>query len=63
MEDVDQCLESGILEKVTFATKPVLARQRLQRVFDADLDAHWVTADERDSKFRRFLKKQEMGRW
>jgi SRSO17 transposase len=43
--DRDRCRRVGIPEERTFATKPALARQMLQRTFDAGVVLAWVTAD------------------
>jgi SRSO17 transposase len=46
---------------VAFATKPVLARQMLERAFDSGVPARWVTGDSvygSDSYFRRFLQQR-----
>ena len=37
--------EAGVPEAVTFATKPEIARQMLERAFKAGVPAAWVTAD------------------
>ena len=44
--DRDRCCEAGIGEKVSFATKPELARRMLERARDAGAVFGWFTADE-----------------
>lgn len=56
-----RCKEAGVPKGTTFATKPQLAMKMLGRAFDAGLQPDFVLADEvygNDSKFRRFLEKQ-----
>jgi SRSO17 transposase len=43
--DRARCQRAGIPEQHAFATKPQLARQMLQRAFDARVPAAWVTGD------------------
>nr|WP_072032534.1 IS701 family transposase [Xenorhabdus indica] len=45
IEDRPRCAAAGIPDSVGFATKPQLARQMLERAFDADVPCRWVTAD------------------
>jgi SRSO17 transposase len=62
--DRTRCRTAGIPDDIAFATKPELARQMLQRAFDANLPAGWVTADEvygSDSKFRTLLAHKGVG--
>jgi SRSO17 transposase len=57
-KDPQRRQQAGIPDTVTFATKPVLARQMLERAFTAGVPARWVTADSiygSDGKLRRFL--------
>ena len=57
-DDPDRCRRAGIPESVTFATKPRLARQMLERAFAAGVPAAWVAGDEvygGDGELRRFL--------
>jgi SRSO17 transposase len=44
--DADRRRAAGVPEHVTFATKPELARQMLERALTAHVPAAWVTADE-----------------
>ncbi|PHM25816.1 IS701 family transposase [Xenorhabdus budapestensis] len=44
-EDRPRCAAAGIPDSVSFATKPQLARQMLERAFNADIPCRWVTAD------------------
>ena len=58
-----RCQAAGIPDAVGFATKPMLARQMLQRAFDAGVPARWVTGDAvygSDSHFRHFLESRHM---
>jgi SRSO17 transposase len=43
--DRDRCRRAGIPDQQPFATKPVLARQMLERAFEAGLSLQWVTGD------------------
>ncbi|HEY7712077.1 MAG TPA: IS701 family transposase [Candidatus Entotheonella sp.] len=52
---------AGVPETVTFATKPQLARQMLERAFEAGVPRRWVTADTiygGDRRLRRWLEEQ-----
>jgi SRSO17 transposase len=56
--DRTRCIEAGVPEDVTFATKPQLALKMLKRAFAAGCRPAFVLADEvygNDSKLRRFL--------
>lgn len=56
--DVDRCRRAGIPEARSFATKPALAQQMLQRTFDAGVVLAWVTADciyGNDRRLRQWL--------
>jgi SRSO17 transposase len=44
-EDRERCRRAGIPEERAFATKPEMARQMLQRAFDAGVMLAWVTGD------------------
>jgi len=44
-EDRDRCQAAGIPESVRFQTKPELAGQMLERLFQAQLPIAWVVAD------------------
>lgn len=60
-DDAERRREAGVPEEVTFATKPQLARQMLERALEAGVPARWVTADEGygdDSDLRRWLEGQ-----
>lgn len=60
--DKERREEAGVPEEVLFATKGGLARRMLERAFEAEVPASWVTADEvygNDGKLRRWL--QERG--
>ncbi|MDE1480732.1 IS701 family transposase, partial [Xenorhabdus bovienii] len=57
-DDRARCEAAGIPASVTFATKPQLARQMLERTWDAGVPCRWVTADEvygRDRRLRVWL--------
>ncbi len=56
--DPDRCRRAGIPTTRTFATKPALARQILQRTFDAGVVLAWVTGDciyGNDRRLRQWL--------
>ena len=58
-----RCQAAGIPHAVGFATKPMLARQMLQRALDAGVPARWVTGDAvygSDSQFRHFLESRPL---
>jgi len=44
-DDVGRCARAGIPPERSLATKPQLARQRLERAFDAAVPAAWVAGD------------------
>ena len=44
--DADRRVEAKVPESVAFSTKPVLAREMLQRALDSEVPAKWITADE-----------------
>jgi SRSO17 transposase len=44
-DDVGRCERAGIPPERSFATKPQLARQMLERAFDAAVPAAWVAGD------------------
>jgi SRSO17 transposase len=44
-EDRERCQAAGTPESVRFQTKPELARQMLERLFQAELPIAWVVAD------------------
>lgn len=61
-EDAPRRREAGVPEAVTFATKPELARQMLERALTAEVPAAWVTGDSvygGDRKLRAWLEQQE----
>jgi len=43
--DKERCARAGIPEERTVTTKPQLARQMLERAFDAGVPAAWVTGE------------------
>ena len=60
--DRERCERAGIPEKHPFATKPQLARQMLQRAFDARVPGAWVTGDSvygDDRRLRVWLEERE----
>lgn len=44
-DDRERCRRAGVPDERAFATKPVLARQMLERTFDTGVLLAWVTAD------------------
>lgn len=44
-DDRERCRRAGIPDEHPFATKPELARQMLERAFEADVRLAWVTGD------------------
>jgi SRSO17 transposase len=55
VQDRDRCAAAGVLQSVTFATKPRLALDMVRDAVAAGVPARWVTADEvygNDSTFR-----------
>jgi SRSO17 transposase len=62
--DVERCREAKVPEDMTFATKPELGRQMLERAFAAGVPARWVVGDSvygGDRRLRLWL--EEQGRW
>jgi SRSO17 transposase len=60
--DRERCKRAGLPEQHPFATKPQLARQMLQRAFDARVPAAWVTGDSvygDDRRLRMWLEEHE----
>jgi SRSO17 transposase len=53
MKDPSRCRKAGIPEDVSFATKPQLARQMLEPIFQTQLPVKWVTGDAIYGKDRR----------
>ena len=43
--ETERCARAGIPPERTLATKPPLARQMLERAFDARVPAAWVAGD------------------
>jgi SRSO17 transposase len=61
-EDIERRKEAGVPESVKFATKPQLAREMLERAFEAEVPCKWVTADAiygGDRRLRMWLEKEE----
>lgn len=61
-KDQERRAEAGIPEEVKFATKPTLAREMLERAFEAKVPAGWVTADAlygSNRNLRIFLEQRE----
>ena len=61
LDDRGRCERAGIPADATFATKPQLALQMLQRALEARITAAWVVGDEgygQDSKVRRWLEER-----
>jgi SRSO17 transposase len=61
VKDGERRAAAGIPDSVAFATKPVLARQMLERTFAAGVPAGWVTGDSiygSDGKLRHFLEER-----
>ncbi len=59
--DTERRLEAGVPETIRFATKVELARQSLERAFDAGVPARWVVADSfygRSHSLRRWMEQQ-----
>jgi SRSO17 transposase len=57
-DDPERRREAGVPEEITFATKPELATQMLERACAAGVPAGWVTGDEiygNDTDLRRWL--------
>jgi SRSO17 transposase len=60
--DAERRAEAAIPEDVVFATKPVLARQMIERALDAGVPCAWVLGDEvygSDHKLRAALERRE----
>jgi SRSO17 transposase len=60
--DRERCQSAGVPEEQPFATKPQLARQLLERAFNAKVPAAWVTGDSvygDDRRLRLWLEAQE----
>jgi SRSO17 transposase len=60
-DDPKRCQRAGIPQGTTFATKPQLAKQMLERAFTAGVPTAWVTGDEvygGDGSLRRWLEQE-----
>jgi SRSO17 transposase len=60
--DRERCKRARVPEQQPFATKPQLARQLLERAFDAQVPAAWVTGDSvygDDRRLRVWLEERE----
>jgi SRSO17 transposase len=60
-DDPDRCRQVGVPDTTQFATKPQLARQMLQRLFEAQVPCRWVSASEvygSDRRLRLWLEEQ-----
>jgi SRSO17 transposase len=63
-DDRTRCRQAGIPEERSFATKPLLARQMLERAFATGVTAEWVTADSvygDDRRLRLWLEERPQG--
>lgn len=61
-EDEERRREAAIPEEISFATKPQLVRDMLQRAFEADVPCAWIVADSiygSDRRLRMYLEEQE----
>ncbi|WP_198286939.1 IS701 family transposase [Frankia sp. QA3] len=64
IDDDDRRREAGIDDKITFLTKPQLARAMLARALAAGVPARWVTGDEvygSDRRLRMWLEAEGVG--
>jgi SRSO17 transposase len=62
MNAPDRCRQAGVPETRTFATKPALARQMLERTLDANVALAWVTGDciyGDDRRLRQWLERRD----
>jgi SRSO17 transposase len=62
-DDRERARAAGIGDDIGFATKPDLARRRLQRTLDAGVAASWLTADEvygQDKRLRVWCEQHEL---
>jgi SRSO17 transposase len=62
--DVECRRAAAVPEETEFATKPELARRRIERALKAGAPWNWVAADEvygNNSKLRRWLEEQRLG--
>ena len=63
-EDPARRARAAVPARTVFATKPVLARDMIDRAVRAGAPARWVTGDEaygKDSQLRAFLEQRELG--
>jgi SRSO17 transposase len=61
-QDRERCTRAGIPQERPLATKPALARSRLERAFQAGVPATWVTGDSvygDDRRLRLWLEAHE----
>lgn len=57
----ERCRQAGVPDTISFATKPQLARQMLQRLFEVQVPHAWVSGDEvygSDRRLRLWLEEQ-----
>src|SRR5215212_8312326 len=62
IDDRERCRRAGIPDERVFATKPVLARQMLERALEAGVMLAWITADSvygDDRALRSFLEERK----
>lgn len=62
-DDPIRCKAADVPEKVVFTTKPKIARQMLERAFEAGVPCRWVTADSvygNDRSLQLWLQQQGM---
>lgn len=62
-ENIKRRAEGGIPKERTFATKPELARQMLERTIEAKIPFKWITGDEvygRDRRLRMWLEQHDI---
>ncbi|XGV94433.1 MAG: IS701 family transposase (plasmid) [Leptolyngbya sp. BL-A-14] len=60
-DEPERCGQAGVPDTISFATKPQLARQMLQRLFEAHVPHAWVSGDEvygSDRRLRLWLEEQ-----
>jgi SRSO17 transposase len=62
-EDPQRRGAAGVPEEIRFATKPVLARQMIERALENEVPARWVSGDSvygNDGKLRLWLEERQM---